>query len=98
MNAILHNITKSVFPTSALFLGFALLLGLPRAGAGQGRAPKKSEKAAPSKPAKGRGIKSAANEALNNIDKGVHEAGGAVMDAGNKALNSVDKTIHKALK
>ncbi len=35
-----------------------------------------------------------ANRALNNLDRGIHQAGGEVKDGANKALQSVDDTIH----
>ncbi len=38
--------------------------------------------------------KADANAALENLDKGVHEAAGAVKQGANKVLQAVDDTVH----
>ena len=65
----------------------------------QGRKPEKtSQRTPPKKFSEGPGLKTQANQALDGVEKGVHEAAGTIKDGGNKALNAVDQTVHKVLK
>ena len=79
-----------------LFAIGGLLPGTTDAWA-QGRKPEKasSESKKSSHPVKT--AKDSANEALNNVDTGVNEAGRAVKAGAEKALDAVDSGVHKVV-
>jgi hypothetical protein len=42
-------------------------------------------------------LKDGANQGLNAVDSGIHQAIPAVKDGANKALNAVDQGVHKVI-
>jgi hypothetical protein len=63
----------------------------------QGRKPEKmsSKSDKPAHPIKD--LKEGANQALNGVDSGIHQALPVAKDAANKALNAVDQGVHKVV-
>jgi len=69
-----------------------ILLWSGRPVFGQGRKPEKTESKHPVKT-----IKEGANEALENLDHGIHKAGSAAKEGANQALDAVDKGVHEVI-
>ncbi len=67
----------------------ALVLAGESFAQGRKPAPKEKKESHPVKEAK-----DSANKALNDLDKGVHEAAREVKKGANEALQAVDDTIH----
>jgi hypothetical protein len=76
-----------------LYTFLILLLAFP-AGA-QGRKPEKKPAKSESHPVQN--LKEGANQALNDVDRGVHKAIPAVKEGAEKALDAVDQGVHKVI-
>jgi hypothetical protein len=63
----------------------------------QGKKPEQtnSQSNQPTHPVKS--AKDTANEALNNVDSGLHKAGSAAKAGAEKALDAVDQSVHKVV-
>ncbi len=64
---------------------------------GQGKKPEKpsSQNDKPSHSTKT--VKDGANDALDDLDHGIHKAAGAAKEGANQALGAIDKGVHKVV-
>ena len=74
-----------------------LVLAMGPAAWGQGRAPKKKSTETPTTSHPVKTAKDNANQAMNNMDRGLHEALHESKEGANKVLNAVDESVHKAI-
>jgi hypothetical protein len=63
----------------------------------QGRSPEKKKPETPPASHPVKTAKDNANQALGQVDQGVHEALHESKDAANKALNAVQESVHKVI-
>jgi len=74
-----------------------LVLAMGPAAWGQGRAPKKKSTETPTTSHPVKTAKDNANQALNSMGRGLHEALHESKEGANKVLNAVDESVHKAI-
>jgi len=83
--------------SGVLRLAALLILSVGSTGWGQGRAPKKKSTEAQATSHPVRTAKDNTNQALNSMDRGIHEALHETKEGANKALNAVDESVHKVI-
>ena len=74
-----------------------LILAVGPAAWGQGRAPKKKSAETQTKSHPVKTAKDNANQTLDHVDQGIHEALDESKEGANKVLNAVDKSVHKVI-
>ena len=83
--------------SNVLCAGVLLILAVGPVAWGQGRAPKKKSTETPTTSHPVKTAKDNANQALNSMDRGLHEALHESKEGANKVLNAVDESVHKAI-
>ncbi len=63
----------------------------------QGKKPDKASPDSSKSSHSGKSVKDSANEALNNVDAGVHKGGRSLKAGAEKALDAVDTGVHKVI-